>query len=81
MLDIKKFSDALKQRYSNKSVKNVTVTVEDPKKTKKDKEKRVDSGFKSLEFLRSKKAKSGMPEHIRQKSMRRILKKIQKNSK
>lgn len=81
MRDMKKFADALKQRYTNKSVKNVTMSVKNPKKEKEKREEKVKSSFQNLEFIRSKKAKSGMPDHIRQKSMRRILKKIKENSK
>ena len=78
MLDIKKFADALKQRYSHKksSIRDVTLTVSNPKKDKENEEKRQSEVINKLRFFKSKKAKDGLPKSIRQNSIKKLIKKL-----
>jgi hypothetical protein len=84
MLNSKEFAKALEQKYSQKSpkssVRNIKVEVidkeaEERKKLNSDKE-----DLQKMEFLRSKKAKSGIPDAIRQQTLIKLRKKMKKSA-
>jgi len=73
MLNSKEFAEALKQRYSDtKAVKNIkhSKTSVDEEDTKKKQEQT--NQLDKLKFLRSKKARSGLPSKIRAKMYKSI---------
>lgn len=83
MLDLDSFENALKQRYSNSrkpAVRNVKLKIIDPKKEAEKKRKKDTETLEKMEFFRSKKAKEGMPEAIRQERLKALRKKLKSKS-
>lgn len=85
MLNSKEFAEALKQRYNQRSpqssVRNVKVEITNPKKDKEDKERKDREDLEKMEFFKSKKAKDGMPDSIRQKMLIKLREKMKKSAK
>lgn len=86
MKDSKAFKEALKQKYNkgrskHSSVRNLEVNITDPEQEKAKKFESDKRDLEKMEFFRSKKAKSGMPDSIRKQMLFKIREKMKKSSK